>query len=184
MTAIRPVAFWYLRHGQTDWNAHDLAQGGTDVPLNERGREQAREAAGLLRAHRIAGIVASPMSRARETAEIVAEALGGLPIATDTDLREACFGEREGRPMDAWFQEWIEGTATPARAESFEDLRARGVAGLNRALARPAPVLVVAHGSLFRALRQAMGLAPTLRMPNGVPTHCAPGSPWVLTPAA
>ena len=52
-----------------------------------------------------------------------------------------------------------------------------------RALARPAPVLVVAHGALFRALRAEMGLEPNVRTPNAMPFWCEPGSPWALVPA-
>ena len=47
-----------------------------------------------------------------------------------------------------------------------------------------APVLVVAHGALFRALRAEMGLEPNVRTPNAMPLFCEPGAPWSLTPAA
>ena len=76
------------------------------------------------------------------------------------------------------------GSFTPPRAESFVDLRARAVAAINRALSRPAPVLVVAHGALFRALRAEMGLEPNVRTPNAMPYFCEPGTPaWSLTAA-
>jgi probable phosphoglycerate mutase len=130
----------------------------------------------------IASIVASPMQRARVTAEIVADALG-LPVAFDPELHEVAYGEREGQPMSEWFAEWIAGRATPEGAESFAALRLRATAAVNRALARPAPVLVVAHGGLFRALRAEMGLEPNVRAPNGVPMLCHPGQPWRLEPA-
>jgi probable phosphoglycerate mutase len=58
------------------------------------------------------------------------------------------------------------------------------VAAINRALAAPAPVLVVAHGALFRALRAEMGLEANVRTPNAMPFFCEPGTPWTLTPAA
>ena len=61
--------------------------------------------------------------------------------------------------------------------------RARAVAAINRALARPAPVLVVAHGALFRAVRAEMGLEANVRTPNATPLFCEPGEPWTLTPA-
>ncbi len=80
------VAFWYLRHGETDWNAQGISQGNVDIPLNAVGLAQARAAAPLLRNRGIATIVASPLSRARVTAEIVAETLG-LPVRIDPDLR-------------------------------------------------------------------------------------------------
>lgn len=144
---------------------------------------QARAAAGLLRPCGIATLVSSPLARARVTAEIVAAALGRT-VELDDGLREASFGEQEGRPMAPWFADWVAGQVTPAGAESFAALRDRATAAVNRALARPAPVLVVAHGSFFRALRAEMGLLPDVRTPNAVPLFCAPGTPWTLTPAA
>ena len=86
--------------------------------------------------------------------------------------------------MAQWFDDWVAGTFTPEGAEPFNVLRARAVAVMNRALTRPAPVLVVAHGALFRALRAEMGLAPNIRTPNAVPFFCEPGTPWTLTPAS
>jgi len=89
---------------------------------------------------------------------------------------------QEGQPMSDWFDAWIAGHATPEGAEPFAALRARAVAAINRALAHPAPVLVVAHGALFRALRAEMGLPPRERLPNATPTFCEPGMPaWTLT---
>jgi broad specificity phosphatase PhoE len=183
---LRPVPFWFLRHGETDWNAQGLSQGRTDIPLNAVGLAQAERAARTLEGLGIATIVASPLSRARVTAEIAAGALG-LPVSFDDDLREVNFGEQEGQPMGDWYDDWIAGTYTPERAEPFPALLARAVAAVNRALERPAPVLVVAHGALFRALRLAFGLEPNVRTPNALPVRCEPpaegGDAWTLTPA-
>ena len=137
-------------------------------------------AAERLRGRGIAGIVASPLSRARVTAEIVAAALG-LPVALDEALREVRFGVQEGQPMQEWFHDWIEGDFTPQGGEPFAELRARAVGAINRALERPAPVLVVAHGALFRSLRSAMGLPAHERLPNATPMWCEPAVPWRLT---
>jgi probable phosphoglycerate mutase len=183
---LQPVPFWFLRHGETDWNAQGLSQGRTDIPLNAVGLAQAKRAARALEGSGIATVVASPLSRARVTAEIAAEALG-LPVSFDDDLREVNFGEQEGQPMGDWYDDWIAGTYTPERAESFPALLARAVSAVNRALSRPAPVLVVAHGALFRALRLSFGLEPNVRTPNALPVRCEPpaegGDAWTLTPA-
>ena len=85
--SLNPTAFWFLRHGETDWNAEGLSQGHTDIPLNAVGITQARRAALALVDRGIATIIASPLSRALHTAEILAEALA-LPVATDAGLRE------------------------------------------------------------------------------------------------
>ncbi len=92
------MAFWFLRHGETDWNAAGLSQGNVDVPLNAAGLAQAHAAAALLRNRGIATIVSSPFSRARDTAEIAGAALG-LPVALDEGLKEVSFGVQEGQPM-------------------------------------------------------------------------------------
>ncbi|MCW3476033.1 histidine phosphatase family protein [Limobrevibacterium gyesilva] len=180
--SLTPLAFWFLRHGETDWNAQGLSQGNVDIPLNATGRAQALSAADMLRHRGIAAIVASPLSRAYDTALAAASVLG-LPVEVDDGLREVSFGAQEGQPMSQWFSDWVAGTFTPPDAESFAALRARAVAAVNRALARPAPVLVVAHGALFRALRAEMGLEPNVRTPNAMPLFCEPGRPWSLTPA-
>ena len=186
--ALTPRAFWFLRHGETDWNAQGRSQGNVDVPMNAIGLAQARAAAALLRHRGVVSVVASPLGPARVTAEIVAEALG-LTVAFDDGLREAAFGVQEGQPMGQWFADWTEGAFTPEGGESFATLRARAIAAVNRALAGPAPVLVVSHGGLFRTLRAEMGLVSNQRTQNGVPIFCAPpscasGPPWTLTPAA
>lgn len=178
-------AFWFLRHGETDWNKQNLAQGRTDVPLNETGLLQAAAAAERLRGRGIRTIVASPLSRARVTAEAASRVVG-RPVQLDPDLQEVAFGDHEGQPMLAqWFNDWVAERYTPPGAESFAALRERAVGAANRALAREAPVLLVAHGALFRALRSAMGLDPNFRTANGVPWFCEPGpegAPWVLSP--
>ena len=186
--SLNPIPFWFLRHGETDWNAQGLSQGRTDIPLNAVGLAQAERAARTLRGiGGIATIIASPLVRARRTAEIAAEALG-LPVGLDAGLQEVNFGEQEGKPMGDWYDDWIAGTYTPAGAEDFATLLARAVAAVNRATAKPGPVLVVAHGALFRALRLAFGHEPNVRTPNALPIRCTPpaggATAWDLAPAA
>jgi broad specificity phosphatase PhoE len=170
---LTPTAFWFLRHGETDWNAQNLSQGNVDIPLNETGLAQARSAALLLRNRGITSIISSPLSRAKVTADIAAHLLG-LPVEVDRELREVAFGVQEGKPMSEWFTAWVAGALTPAGAESFPDLTRRAVAAINRAIRRPPVVLVVAHGALFRALRGAMGHEPNVRTRNAVPVWCEP----------
>ena len=171
---LRKTGFWFLRHGETDWNAQNLSQGNVEVPLNAHGIEQARKVAPLLVGRGIATIVASPLERARVTAQIVADKLG-LPVTIQDDLHEVSFGVMEAKSMEGqWFVDYVEGRATPEGAESFEELKVRTVGAVNRALDNPPLVLVVAHGTVFRALRAAMGLRPNIRMPNATPTWCEP----------
>jgi broad specificity phosphatase PhoE len=170
---LHPVAFWFLRHGETDWNAQNLSQGAVDIPLNETGLAQARSASLMLRDRGIKAIMSSPLSRAKVTADIAAAQLG-LPVQLDEGLKEVAYGVKEGEPRSEWFQPWVDGLITPEGAESFLALTTRAVAAVNRCIARPPVVLVVAHGALFRALRGAMGHEPNVRTRNAVPVWCEP----------
>lgn len=186
MTQLLLRPYWYLRHGQTDWNRAGLSQGRTDVPLNETGIEQASEAAVLIgQALDAAGkggivrIVSSPLERALRTATIVRDALAArglptLPLSIEPDLAEVSFGEQEGQPISDWYDDWIAGHYTPPQAESFAVLRARAVGAINRATESEGCPLVVAHGALFRALRAAMDLPANVRLANAVPLSAAP----------
>ncbi|MDP6707832.1 MAG: histidine phosphatase family protein, partial [Alphaproteobacteria bacterium] len=88
---LSPIPFYYLRHGQTDWNRDRICQGQTDVPLNETGRAQAHAAKTVLDGHAIETICVSPLARAYETAEIVNQVLG-RPIVVLDALKEISFG--------------------------------------------------------------------------------------------
>lgn len=194
MAQLLAKPYWYLRHGETDWNKQGLSQGRTDIALNETGLAQARSAGLLLAEHwrdgasPIARIVSSPLSRALVTAEIARDQIaahGGprLEITTDGDLQEVCFGEQEGEPMGSWYDPWIAGEMTPKGGESFAELRDRGTAALNRALAGEGVPLVVCHGAMFRALRSAMGLPANVRLANAAPLRVTPpenGRGWEI----
>ena len=183
---LTQLAFWFLRHGETDWNARGLSQGNVDIPLNPVGLAQAATAAKLLAGRGIRSIVASPLSRAHDTAKHAAEVIT-RDILLDEELREVSFGVQEAQPMAQWFDDWVAGGFTPEGAEPFMTLRTRAVRAVNRALGHESPVLIVAHGALFRALRAEMNLPPNVRTPNAVPLFCEPGrtksDPWTLTPA-
>uniref|UniRef100_UPI0025ECA381 histidine phosphatase family protein n=1 Tax=uncultured Micrococcus sp. TaxID=114051 RepID=UPI0025ECA381 len=101
-----------LRHGQTEWNALDRYQGGSDVALNPTGQRQARAAAAgpvgdLLRQASTLTAVTSPLVRARRTAEIVLEdSVGAADLAVDPELRELGGGDWEGLEMSVIAQRW------------------------------------------------------------------------------
>ena len=177
---LNPIPFWFLRHGETDWNAEGRSQGRTDIPLNTVGLAQARRAALAMVDRDIVTIVASPLSRALRTAEIVAEALN-LLVGTDADLQEVAFGTEEGKPMGDWYDDWISDTYTPEGAEPFAALRAQAVRAINRATALPGPVMIVAHGAWWRAFRYEAGLPANVLTPNALPLFAQPaGESWML----
>ena len=90
------MTIYYTRHGQTEWNARNRICGTTDLPLDETGLTQAHELAQTVaELGEVDVIAASPMLRARKTAEIVAQAIG-KPVVFDERLREWDFGKLEG----------------------------------------------------------------------------------------
>jgi probable phosphoglycerate mutase len=181
VTELLKTPFWFIRHGETDWNTVNRTQGRTDVPLNANGVDQAHAAAARLVGRDIRAVACSPLGRARHTADIIAAALG-LQAVVHTDLQEANFGVHEGEPMGTWFAAWAAGDAAPEHGESFEQLRVRALGAVNEVLAGPGPVLIVGHGGFFRAVRALMGFSAAVRTPNGVPLLCAPGDgEWTMT---
>ncbi len=88
----------FIRHGQTDYNKQARLQGALPVPLNDVGLAQARSLARVLADYGIGAIYASPMVRALQTAQILAERLGQMPVQ-DARLGEIAFGCFEGMTM-------------------------------------------------------------------------------------
>jgi broad specificity phosphatase PhoE len=170
-----PVLY-YVRHGETDFNAEGRLQGRRDTELNARGRQQAKECGELLRdlfardrrQSADFAYVASPLKRARETMEILRATLG-LDLrsyATDDRLMEISYGEWEGltlpeievryprtleeRERDKW-------DFAPPGGESYRDLTKRindWYTGLTR------DSVVAAHGGGVRALMALFKVMP------------------------
>lgn len=155
----------FLRHGETDWNVEGRLQGQRDIPLNDRGRVQARRNGTAIIAA-MPGIadydfVASPLVRSRETMEIARRAMGLEPSAyrLDDRLREITFGDWEGstlaelrerhgalvaeRERDKW-------RFLPPNGESYALLLERVVEWLG-SLTRP--TFAVSHGGVGRVVR-------------------------------
>jgi broad specificity phosphatase PhoE len=84
-----------VRHGQTEWHAENRYAGSSDVALTAHGRDQAAQLAGWARTAGLAAVWASPLGRARVTAQACAD-LTGLPLQIDERLRELDFGAGEG----------------------------------------------------------------------------------------
>jgi probable phosphoglycerate mutase len=170
-----------MRHGETAWNVDTRLQGQLDVPLNDNGREQARRAAQALLHDAPDVVYSSDLSRALETAQAAAAALG-LPVATDTGLRERCFGVWEGHTYAEVEQRWPDESAQwrvrnpafgPEQGETLQGFYDRVVATATRlAAAHPGQsVLLVAHGGvldcLYRAAsRMALNAPRTWELPN------------------
>jgi broad specificity phosphatase PhoE len=176
---------YFVRHGETDWNAEGRYQGSKDIPLNDRGRGQAAlngEALRMLleRAGRLPtdfGWYVSPLSRTRETMNLVRTKLGEpLPDLTiDPRLVEVSFGDYEGHlhtelasgamaiagERDASFWDF-----RPPNGESYADVAIR-VSDFARSLEGPS--IIVSHGGILRVLRHLIEGFPPERAVNWFP---------------
>ena len=94
------MKIYVIRHGETELNVRQVKQGWLDSPLNRAGRDLAELTGRAMKGIRFDGCIASPLSRARETVEIVLRESGNgdVPIRTDDRLKEINFGEEEGTP--------------------------------------------------------------------------------------
>src|SRR6201996_8520209 len=169
---------YYIRHGETGWNAEGRFQGSKDIPLNELGRTQAVAAGEILGrllasdGHQPATMpfVSSPLGRARMTMELARGALQLPPAdySIDARLREIGYGHWEGltlpqmqlndaatfasRNLNKW------SVAAPG-GESYESVTARMRDWFNSVTA---DTVTVAHGGTMRALMVALGVATEL----------------------
>ncbi|MDO5745795.1 MAG: histidine phosphatase family protein [Micrococcaceae bacterium] len=146
----------FIRHGQTNWNAEDRLQGSSDIPLNELGRQQAREAVAALGASTWDVVVSSPLSRARQTAEIIASGLGIELGQSYDELIERDYGQAEGMRVEDSEKLWP--NKTGGGIETLESVVARGRSAIER-IAKDFPggnVAVVCHGTIIRYTLSAL----------------------------
>jgi len=155
---------WLIRHGQTDWNKAGRYQGQADIPLNDTGFAQARDAAEKLAKMGIpfAAVYSSSLARARQTAEVIAERLC-IPLHLDPGLREISQGEWEGRAYTEVISHYTQIAALPemdpvrARAPGGESVAevVQRVAGVVEAISRRHPgerLVVVMHALAMATL--------------------------------
>jgi uncharacterized phosphatase len=148
--------FFLVRHGETDWNLVGRIQGATDIPLNETGRTQARATGEKMRGRHWDVILSSPLSRAFETASIIAASLGMPAPIADHDLVERNYGDAEGMTGPELEAFYPHDTPIPGR-ESREAVKVRVLAAIHRIAAehRGKNVVIVAHGGVIRAVLQS-----------------------------
>jgi broad specificity phosphatase PhoE len=142
---------WLLRHAETEWSRDGRHTGRTDVPLTEAGREHARALRSRIARHDFALVLSSPLSRARETAELA----GLRNVEIDDELVEWDYGDYEGRTTadirterPGW-ELWRDGCPG---GETVEQVGERADRAIARALETQGDVAIVAHGHLLRIL--------------------------------
>lgn len=155
--------FYFLRHGQTPSNAKGVFQGSQDVPLNDNGLNQAVAAAEIFKGEPLTGIVASPMTRVRQTLAPTAAHFGFTPTF-DEGLKERNFDSLEGTPVPQSMSQdpttrakefmtfWY---SPPKGVESIDDFYGRVKTATEDNLTVN-DTLVVAHGGVLRALLDLM----------------------------
>lgn len=150
------MKLYLVRHGQTAYNAGNVTQGDTDIPLNDVGIAQAHELAKVVQDMKFDAYYVSPLRRAQQTAEIITN--GKAEFTINSLLRERSFGSLEGKHID-----WANyGDIFDRRInygeygiEPIKDLLSRAKEFLNYLKSTHDPsdeILIVAHGGLLRAI--------------------------------
>jgi broad specificity phosphatase PhoE len=156
--------FLYVaRHGETQWNSENRIQGAIDIPLSDRGREQAALLAERFSGVPLAAIYSSPLSRALDTARIVAAAQkNGVEIRVDEDLLEVRCGIFEGKTYEElgddrkWVKMWREDPALrleggESRLDLFERV-GKFVARTLESHGEGESILIVGHGGVNKSI--------------------------------
>jgi len=162
-----PTRFYILRHGETTANAEKRIQGLSEYPLNENGRLQAAGLAEYLRSRSIRRLLHSPLSRAAETAYIVADRLGNIEPEAEPLLIELDTGSFSGLTLEEcserfpdsyskfWHQSW-EAVPDAERASALYDRALRAWAALRQAaIESGGNVAALSHGGTIQWLVRA-----------------------------
>ncbi len=184
------TTLYFVRHGESEANAAHIFAGQTDSPLTAKGREQATVVAAALRPVHFDRIVASALSRTKDTAAVIATGRN-VPVETFADLNEIDLGDAAGRPFDEMrglpgyesdgFTQWPGG-------ESLDDVVTRAMRVIDRLVAESPgkTICIVGHGGVTRILVSTfMDVLPKLiRVPATntnitIVTHDAERGYWV-----
>jgi probable phosphoglycerate mutase len=157
-----------MRHGETEWNREGRVMGRNPIELDDDGRAQVEAAVPIARKLKPELIVASPLIRARQSAEIIAAGVGGIPIIEDLQLAEVQYGRWEGMIYDdliddpdyAQYRDDPINMSTPG-GETIDQVQVRGLEAVYRSIAANPwrRILFVSHGDIIRTvLCKLMGL--------------------------
>ncbi len=141
------MKIYLIRHGETPWNRESRIQGREDIPLSSEGLEQARMCAGVFSRVNVTAVLTSPLSRAVETAKLIAQA-ASAPIFTEPDLTERDFGSVSGMKVDIFDPERYGSDLEPL--DDVAERMERAI--LNFAAGRAGDFAAVSHGGAINAL--------------------------------
>lgn len=179
---IQHKPFYFLRHGETQWNKTARLMGQSDIPLNNRGVDQAYDLAYLLREIKFDYIFTSPLIRAFETAKIV-QSKTRKPIFVMDEFKGCSWGVMEGKEKTdtSWYPRWKAGEITIEGAETYEQLTERILRGLREVLNFQGRAIIIGHGGGYSTIQKTLNLR-SFHIPNCTPIYHKPpreyGESW------
>lgn len=145
------TSIYLVRHGETDYNTALRLQGSSDIPLNEKGKKQAAYARDYFKRTQFDAILASPLSRARETVEIINETQNSK-ITTLNDLKEQSFGSFEGEHIENIRLRYPEGDLPGAETPEEMSERAKNVIEHIDRCHKDETILISAHSRIIKSI--------------------------------
>ncbi|WP_156289900.1 histidine phosphatase family protein [Oceanobacillus salinisoli] len=141
----------FIRHGETDWNAVGRLQGRTDIPLNNKGRKQAKQCGAYLHKQKFDVVITSPLKRAKETAEIINDYLQ-LPLIEMNEFIERSFGDAEGMTYEERLEKYQDENLPNQEEQAVLHHRILTALEKVKQLYPEKRIILVSHGAVINAM--------------------------------
>ena len=163
-STIPSLPFYFIRHGETDWNLENKRMGSQDIELNQTGSDQSYSAAYNLVDIEISKIFTSPLKRAVKTANIIASVCE-LDVEILETIKERNLGSFEGTNNKISF---LDNEGLPTDSEDCNKFKNRIIQSFNKILS-PTEMypLIVSHGGVFKILSHTLASRVDINCPNG-----------------
>jgi Fructose-2,6-bisphosphatase len=155
------MKIYLIRHGQTDWNLQGRFQGREDIPLNEKGIEQAKECGRALVGESFKAVITSPLSRASKTAEIIAEIVSAEQVIIEEEITERDFSKVSG--MTPKEREAFYASGEKDDKEPWEKLCKRMILAIKKYAERfhGSNIIMVSHGASINSVLSVLSEGKT-----------------------
>lgn len=155
------MKIYLIRHGETDWNRQGRFQGREDIPLNDKGIEQAGKCGSALEGESFKAIISSPLCRARKTAEIIAKHVGVTNLICEDKITERDFSKVSG--MTPKEREVFYASGEKDDKEPWEDLSKRMIASIHKYAKqyKDDNIIMVSHGASINAVLSVLSSGET-----------------------
>jgi uncharacterized phosphatase len=186
MIDIPRNSFYFIRHGETDWNLQNKFMGKQDIPLNETGIDQAYEESYVLDNIELDKVFSSPLKRAKETAIIISDECR-LELEIVDKLQERSWGSLEGRTRDSVDLSFLSDKNIASDSETYLAFETRIISAMKYILTSQMQYpLIISHGGVFMLLAHLLiGKRDTPPCPNCKTFIFTPSSidkSWEITP--